>query len=366
MNRSCKIYYGGFLSASGGAYAHARLLNEALSSMSWSVEIVTLDVIPLPFRYLPHILLRLVNFFDPIQGYLVKGRAISLLFRLFKPPTPDQLVVFEDIYLAWQLPNPSLTILHAVWSDNLQGSRLSSSSLHHLKRKEIKLLKNHSSPIVSVSQPYTDYICTQHFSPFHVPHIYTVNLGVDVNLIRSFSTPRSSKNRYSLVYCGVCSSRKNLFFLLDIFAQVYKEDSRYSLTIIGDGPDLNDLKAYSKRLFLPVNFKGRLSRTSLLQHFSKQSIYIHTSTKESFSFSLLEAKLLGLTTVAYGDLEVPPEFVDYPVPNFLITSWSKAIAEATHHAPINDDLLLKYSHITMAQNTLKLVKPDPLTHTTPF
>ena len=170
--------------------------------------------------------------------------------------------------------------------------------------------------------------------------------------ISSFSKPHISKNPYSLVYCGACVGRKNLFFLIDIFDALYSYNNQFTLTIIGDGPLLFSLKQYSKQRHLPVFYKGRLDRVNLLEQFSTCSICLHTSTKESFSFSLLEAKLLGLTTVAYGGLEVPSEFIDIPVSSFDKGDWVSSTLTALN-VEFKPDLSM-YSSDYMARRLISI------------
>ena len=89
-----------------------------------------------------------------------------------------------------------------------------------------------------------------------------------------------------------------------------------------------------------------------MEQFSTCSICLHTSTKESFSFSLLEAKLLGLTTVAYGGLEVPSEFIDIPVSSFDKSDWVSSTLKALN-VEFKPDLSM-YSSGYMARRLISI------------
>ena len=72
-----------------------------------------------------------------------------------------------------------------------------------------------------------------------------------------------------------------------------------------------------------------MNHDQIFEEMSRNYFYIHTSVKESFSLSLLEAKLCGLVTVAYNKLEVPNEFIDLKISDFKINSWlSKILNES--------------------------------------
>ncbi len=349
-SRSAIIYYGGFKSAAGGAFMHATLLNEALQSIGWSSKLVTLDSLPRLFKYLPHLVLKISNFVSPTSGFLLKGKVISFLFRVFQSDNSYDLVVFEDIYLARKCNKLSIIMLHAVWSDNLEGMKFFPSSVDSLKLREARLLQSLNSPVITVSSEYESFLKDYHFKGFSLPSLSCVELGVNLLHISGFAKSPSNKNPYSLVYCGVCADRKNLFFLLDILESLVSANDLFTLTIIGDGPLLSSLQKNSDERNLPVVFKGRLDRNALLEEFSLCSVCVHTSTKESFSFSLLEAKLLGLSTVAYGGLEVPHEFIDIPVSSYSVDSWVAAIYEALRCNKRPD--LSMYSSINMARRLI--------------
>ena len=65
--------------------------------------------------------------------------------------------------------------------------------------------------------------------------------------------------------------------------------------------------------------------------------------------SLLEAKLCGLTTVAFADLQVPQEFIDVKVPSFTKNEWVEAITNASSGTKIEEN---KFDEILLCQKTL--------------
>ena len=93
-------------------------------------------------------------------------------------------------------------------------------------------------------------------------------------------------------------------FLIEVFRLIYQSNSKYLLTIIGECPLRRQLADLAYQYDLPIAFTGKLAREKVLDTISRHSLMVHTSTKESFSFALLEAKILGLHTFASSTLAI--------------------------------------------------------------
>jgi glycosyltransferase involved in cell wall biosynthesis len=331
---------------------HAQLLTKELERANWMVRLVTLESLPLPVRYAPHLVSKVVNWFDPPMGFYYKDRVTRLLYKWMFNHSTD-LRIFEDIYLTWNSSTPSVTLLHAVWSDNLQSVSAEASAVARLVAAEERTIDSIEHPIITVSDQYRDSLVKSHDRSRRLPHVAVVPLGMDMS---EFDVARDSRrSAKSLVYCGALEPRKNLRFLLDVFRQLHTADRDYRLTIVGDGPDHDELERYVSQHSLPVTFRGRLSRNDVIEELSYHTVYVHPSVKESFSFALLEAKVAGLKTVAFEGLEVPHEFIDVPVQSFEAGDWISAITCADDAAPqvINRD---NYSSERMLSETLRLAR----------
>lgn len=346
------IYYGGFAFRGGGAFMHANVLRNELQLAGWDVELITLERLPLPLRFLPHALGKICNLLIPPMGFYYKDRLTGLLYKMLFNRKAD-LRIFEDVYLSWNSNTPSATLLHAVWSDNLQSITASEAGVKRLVKAEERAIDSITHPIITVSDAYRDFLAKSHAGSFRMPAISVVPLGLELAAFDDLSEPHGADK--SLVFCGSLESRKNLRFLLGVFRKLHESDAGYRLTIIGDGPDRADLERYSVQQALPVIFRGRLGRVDVISELRQHSLYVHPSVKESFSFALLEAKLTGLKTVAYKGLEVPAEFIDVPVASFEEADWLAAIRQADEVTPMNVDALA-YSSTRMMQTTLALAR----------
>lgn len=355
------VFYGGFRWRGGGAYMHAVAIEKELAAMGWHVRLVCLDSLPLPVRYLPHLVEKAVNLLAMPLGFYYKGRVTRFLYRQFIRERAD-FYLFEDIYLAWNVAAPAVTVLHAVWSDNLQAFAVTDTQVQRLIRKEAATIAGIAHPIATVSQRYRDYLEKAHFAKTPLAkRMEVIELGLDTN--RFPGVPRPPKGR-SLVYCGALEPRKNVSFMLEVFERVAAADPNASLTIIGNGPDGARLESQAAALGLNVDFKGRLTHEQVISELQRHAIYLHTSTKESFSFSLLEAKLCGLRTCALAHLEVPEVFIDEGFASFDADEWAARILAID--TPPDLSAFPDFSARRMARRTLQLAgvatPPEPAMH----
>ena len=350
MLKTATIFYGGFLHKAGGAFHHARTISRELGRTGWQVECVTLDDLPVWCRYLPHVVERLINQFHAPTGFIYKAKITKALYRHYFEHRVD-FRIFEDIYIAWDSEVPSVAILHAVWSDNLQAFTIKNSRLENFRSKETQIINGIFQPIVTVSYPYHRYIVEEHFSDDLVKDIRVIELGIDQQVYSRASPVRRGKK--SIVYTGALEARKNLIFLLEVFRGLYETDTEYSLTIVGDGPRRRQLFDYATKHNLPVEFLGRVDSSEVATELFHHEIYIHTSTKESFSYSLLEAKMAGLTTCANSKLQVPSEFIDVSLDNFCADEWCRKILKVRPSSDKFDGR--KYSSVRMAEATLEIL-----------
>jgi glycosyltransferase involved in cell wall biosynthesis len=350
MSRKAVIYYGGFLRNVGGAFQHARTIERELRRQGWKVECITLDDLPVWCRYIPHAVERFINYLHAPFGFIYKGYITKVLYKYYFGYKVD-LRIFEDIYITWDSPVPSVSVLHAVWSDNIQAYSINDKKKKSFCNREAQIINRISQPVITVSFPYQRYIVEEHFSGKLVKNIDVINLGIEPSInTHSHDADRIKK---SIIYCGALEARKNPLFLLEVFKKLYEADPEYTLTVIGDGPYREQLIAFAKRYSLPAVFLGRLDYNNVMSKLLDHELYIHTSVKESFSYSLLEAKIAGLTTCAYSKLQVPREFIDVGFEVFCADEWCRKILEIT---PAHNDFDgRKYSAERMTRSTLELL-----------
>src|SRR5690242_6367088 len=118
---------------------HAQLARTELQRAGWDVELITLESLPWPIRYLPHIVSKVLNWFISPMGLHYKERLTRFLYRWFFD-RDAQLRIFENVNLSWNSAVPSITLLHAVWSDNLQALAADATAVKRLVRAEERVI----------------------------------------------------------------------------------------------------------------------------------------------------------------------------------------------------------------------------------
>lgn len=75
-------------------------------------------------------------------------------------------------------------------------------------------------------------------------------------------------------------------------------NKQLSLLVVGDGPEMHNLKALAKTLDAKIDFVGNASQTELIEHLHRSRFYILNSTADATAYSLLEARSCGLIAIA--------------------------------------------------------------------
>ena len=108
-------------------------------------------------------------------------------------------------------------------------------------------------------------------------------------------------DRPVLVHIGRVAHEKNIDFVLDVLAQVVKEQADVLLVIAGEGPALKHLKQRSRAMGLGNNtrFVGYLDRDStLMECYLAGNAFVFASRTETQGLVLLEAMALGVPVVS--------------------------------------------------------------------
>lgn len=103
-----------------------------------------------------------------------------------------------------------------------------------------------------------------------------------------------------LLYVGRMGREKNLPFLLQTFAQVASRIARVTLMVVGEGPELESLKALAASLGIGDRtvFTGRVEYRDIPPYYAAAHLFLMTSLTEVKPLVLLEALASGLPVVA--------------------------------------------------------------------
>lgn len=125
--------------------------------------------------------------------------------------------------------------------------------------------------------------------------------------------PEKSANRLHggqqprLLYVGRVSKDKNLDFLLTTYRQLREKHPTASLSIVGDGPYLPELKQQCREL-PQVSFLGRVEYSQLPAVYNDHDLFLFPSISDTFGMAVLEAQACGLPALV-SDCGGPKEIV---------------------------------------------------------
>lgn len=122
---------------------------------------------------------------------------------------------------------------------------------------------------------------------------------VDDLLVSDFIIEKKKITK-SILFLARIEKQKGIYLVLKTYKKLKKKYKDLSLTIVGDGNELTNVKKYiSENKLNDVKVTGRLSGQSLKDEFIKNSLYFFpTYHGEGMPTSLLEAMAFGLTIVS--------------------------------------------------------------------
>jgi glycosyltransferase involved in cell wall biosynthesis len=127
----------------------------------------------------------------------------------------------------------------------------------------------------------------------HVPQTVIPNFLAHLNLYNNLPSIAAD-----MISIGTLEPRKNQEFLLQVLAKTNSMGISYTLTIVGDGPDMVRLNELTKKLGLvnQVKFLGFQSNAARL--IPKHRVLVHAATIENMPITIIEAISLGIPVLA--------------------------------------------------------------------
>jgi glycosyltransferase involved in cell wall biosynthesis len=143
-----------------------------------------------------------------------------------------------------------------------------------------------------------------------VPEVSGVPSIVTPNFVFPCAQPPVSEPRADLVAVGTLAPRKNQRYLLRVLAEARRRGRRYTLDVIGDGPDKQRLieEAQSLGVADQVRFLG--SQPDAACQLGSYRALAHAAVMESFGIVLIEAMAAGRPIIAAPRGGVAEVFTD--------------------------------------------------------
>jgi glycosyltransferase involved in cell wall biosynthesis len=101
-----------------------------------------------------------------------------------------------------------------------------------------------------------------------------------------------------LIYVGRVSKEKNLHLLAQAYRQLSQTTPDVMLTVVGDGPYLDEMQA--EIADLPCIFTGRLEGDDLAAAYASSDVFVFPSTTDTFGNVVLEAQASGIPVIVTG------------------------------------------------------------------
>ena len=203
----------------------------------------------------------------------------------------DQIPILPifALKLVAMMSGASLSITwHEVWEEEDWHKYL--GHLGKLALKTEKMALKLPDQIVAVSIP-TRFKLIRAGVPEH--KIVLIEAEIDRNGISEASTKLPATD---LLYAGRLISTKNVELIIEAVAILAKENVVVTASIVGDGPELNNLLKLTKDLGVQsqITFHGFLNKNADVWGLMKKcALFISPSTREGFGFSVMEAHFAG-------------------------------------------------------------------------
>jgi glycosyltransferase involved in cell wall biosynthesis len=138
----------------------------------------------------------------------------------------------------------------------------------------------------------------------HWPKIHVVHCGLDLTQYDGAPAP-SSDDELRLITVGRLEREKGHTLLLDALATV--REPRVSLTVVGDGSELEALRAQAGRLGISerVRFLGRVGQDAIREHYARADAFCLSSLGEGIPVVLMEAMALRMPVIAPRLMGIP-------------------------------------------------------------
>lgn len=133
-----------------------------------------------------------------------------------------------------------------------------------------------------------------------------ISNGIDFSQFDN-SGAEAFRKRYGLgdkvvLYVGRIAYEKDIFTLLDAFAEAWAQEPELQLLLVGDGPQRNEFESYAADLpgAPRITFTGALSHSELVGSgvFKLSSLFATASRTETQGITVLEAQANGLPVAA--------------------------------------------------------------------
>ncbi len=200
---------------------------------------------------------------------------------------------------------PVVHTYHTLFEEYLHYVKLSKKSGSWIVKLVSRLYCNRCDKIIVPSAITKDYLKRYSVKKEITVMPTGINLDKFKNGIRSRWRKRLNipDDATILLYVGRLAIEKNIFFLLECFAELYRTKKNLYFLIVGGGPLKKEIEFYLKknRLNKNVIMTGYLDPSEMKHIYAASDIFIFASVTETEGLVILEAIDSGLPVVAVAE-----------------------------------------------------------------
>lgn len=303
-----------------GVVTHIKTLKESLEREGHEVLIVTTSpkavchYVKDGVLYCPAIPLK------RIYGYGVSNPVNIQRLRIIKDFNPDLIHIHTEfsmgifgLFAARKLKKPIVYTLHTMYDDYMfyvapeRFENMVKPAAHLYFRK----VANHAAEIIGPSLKVVEFLRRCGVER----HINIIPNTVDLSDFKPENVKKEDIAQVkktlgiqdgdtAICFVGRLGKEKSIDVLIDYFAEHFKDELSYKLFIIGDGPEMNNLKQQISSLGAGKQIKllGRVEHSALPPYYHACDLFATASLSEMNSISMLEAMASGLYVVQRLDI----------------------------------------------------------------
>lgn len=128
--------------------------------------------------------------------------------------------------------------------------------------------------------------------------------NIDFNEISELKKKYGLENKFVYEFIGRVAKEKNINEVIDAYDSKFHKNDDVRLLIVGDGPELNNLKKQVEKLGIKdkVVFAGMIDWKEIPKYYYLADIFVNASKSETQGLTYIEALASGLPVVAQNDL----------------------------------------------------------------
>ena len=125
----------------------------------------------------------------------------------------------------------------------------------------------------------------------------------NINIEKERNKLKLKKEDFVITFVGRIAEEKNIIFLLNNMKSIIKDCRNVKFLVVGDGPDLEEYKKYSKESEIEKNiiFVGKVPWTDIPKYYLISDVFVTASKSETQGLTVIEAMAASLPVVCIND-----------------------------------------------------------------